>query len=124
MAQKKILVVDDAKLFQDIYKNKLMTEGFLVKTAGNGLEAIELSKKDRPDLILLDLNMPVMDGFKVLQAVKTDPALSSAHIIVLSSRGQPEEIEKAISLGADGYLVKATAKPNEVVQKVKETLRG
>lgn len=117
-----ILVVDDAKMFQDIYKVKLMPEGFKVVTASNGKEALTLLSGGTIDLVLLDLNMPVMDGFKVLQAVKSDPKLSSVFVIVLSSRGQPEEVEKAIALGADGYLVKSTAKPNEVVRKVKEML--
>ncbi len=119
-----ILVVDDEKMFQDIYKTKLIPEGFKVVTASNGKEAILILSGGEIDLILLDLNMPVMDGFKVLQAVKTDSKLSSIHVIVLSSRGQPEEVEKALNLGADGYLVKSTAKPKEVVEKVKEILSG
>ncbi len=122
MPQNKILVVDDAEMFQNIYRSKLMSEGFQVTIANNGMEAIKILSEEKPDLILLDLNMPVMDGFKVLQAVKSDPKLSSIHIIVLSSRGQPDEIEKAVNLGADGYLIKATTKPNEVVGKVKEVL--
>jgi|Deesub1362A_J573_1020465.scaffolds.fasta_scaffold17614_2 CheY-like chemotaxis protein len=124
MAQKKILLVDDAKIFQDIYKNLLMPEGYIVKVAGNGMEALKLAISEKPDLILLDLNMPVMDGFKVLEAVKSNPELSSIHIIVLSSRGVPAEIEKAVNLGADSYLVKATAKPKEVIAKIKSILES
>ncbi|MEK7307779.1 MAG: response regulator, partial [Nitrospirota bacterium] len=74
------------------------------------------------DLVLLDLTMPLMDGFKVLQAIKENPKLSSIIVIVFSSRGQPEEIEKAVNLGADGYLIKSTTPPNEVVKKVREVL--
>lgn len=124
MAQKKILIVDDAKIFQDIYKNLLMPEGYIVKVASNGMEALKLVVSEKPDLILLDLNMPVMDGFKVLEAVKSNPELSSIHIIVLSSRGVPAEIEKAVNLGADSYLVKATAKPKEVIAKIKSILES
>lgn len=124
MAQKNVLIVDDAKLFQDIYKNLLMPEGYIVKVAGNGMEALKLAISEKPDLILLDLNMPVMDGFKVLKAVKSNPELSSIHIIVLSSRGIPAEIEKAVNLGADSYLVKATAKPKEVIAKIKSILEN
>ncbi len=120
MPQNKILIVDDKKMFQNIYKSKLLSEGCQVKTAGNGTEAIKISL----DLVLLDLNMLVMDGFKVLAAIKLMPKFSSICVIVLSSRGQPEEIEKAVSLGANGYLVKATTTPNEVVKKVKETLES
>ncbi len=120
---KKILVVDDAKIFQDIYKNLLIPEGYSVKVASNGMEALKMIKEDRPDLVLLDLNMPVMDGFKVLQAVKSDPETSSVKVVVLTSRGIPDEIEKAHNLGADSYLVKATAKPKEVIQKIKDMLK-
>ncbi len=126
MPQKnKILFVDDTKMLRDIYKSKLMSEGYQVKTADNGVEAIKVLTEDKewkPDLILLDLIMPVMDGFKVLQAVKTNPDFSSIPVIVFSSRGQPEEIEKAINLGADGYLIKTTTTPNVVIKKVKEAL--
>lgn len=123
--QNKILFVDDTKMFQSIYKSKLMSEGYQVKTADNGLEAIKVlteSKEWKPDIILLDLIMPVMDGFKVLQTVKTNPDFSSIPVIVFSSRGQAEEIEKAVNLGADGYLIKTTTTPNDVVKKVKEIL--
>lgn len=122
MPKNKVLVVDDEKMFQDIYKIKLLSEGFQVKSASNGAEAIKLLMEEPPDIVLLDLNMPVMDGFKVLQTVKADAKLSPIHVIVLSSRGNPEEIEKALNLGADGYLIKSTTKPNEVIKKVKEVL--
>ncbi len=122
MTQNKILVVDDEKLFQSIYKSKLLSEGYQVKTAGDGTEAIKILLEETFDLILLDLNMPVMDGFKVLSAIKSMPKLAQLRVIVFSSRGQPEEIEKAVNLGANGYLVKATTTPNEVVEKVRETL--
>ncbi len=124
MPKNKILVVDDEKMFQDIYKNKLMSEGFLVRTASNGTEAIKILLEGTLGLVLLDLNMPIMDGFKVLQAIKPNPKLSLICVIVFSSRGQPEEIEKAVSLGANGYLIKTTTIPNEVVKKVKETLES
>ena len=118
----KILFVDDNKMFQSIYKGKLMSEGFQVTTADNGIEALKVLAEGKPYLILLDLNMPEMDGFKVLQAVKANPELSSVHVIVFSARGQSEEIEKAVNLGADGYLIKTTTTPNDVVKKIKEIL--
>ncbi|MBI4698461.1 MAG: response regulator [Nitrospirae bacterium] len=118
----KILFVDDTKMFQSIYKNKLLAEGFQVKTADNGIEAIKCLSEETPDLILLDLNMPVMDGFKVLSSVKTNPALSSIPIIVFSARGEYDQVDKALNLGADDFLVKTTTTPNEVVKKVKKIL--
>lgn len=122
MAKVKILLVDDTKMVQQIYKNKLMLDGFQVVTADNGMEAIKILSEEKPNLILLDLTMPVMDGYKVLQVIKTDPNLSLTPVIILSARGQPEEIEKALNLGADAYLVKTTTKPHDVVAKVKEVL--
>ena len=124
MTKNKILVVDDTKMYQTIYKTKLMSEGFEVKIAGNGAEAIRILSGEAFDLVLLDLTMPLMDGFKVLQAIKENPKLSSTPVVVFSSRGQPQEIEKAVNLGADGYLVKSTTPPNEVVKKVRDLLGG
>lgn len=122
MVKARILLIDDTKMIQQIYKNKLMLEGFYVRTADNGMEAIKILSEERPDLVLLDLTMPVMDGYKVLQVIKTNLKLSSIPVIIFSGKGQPEEIEKALSLGADGYLVKATTKPQDVVAHVKEML--
>jgi DNA-binding response OmpR family regulator len=66
--------------------------------------------------------MPVMDGFKVLQVIKTDPRLSNIPVLVFSARGQPEEVEKALNLGAAGYIVKATTKPNEVIEQIRKVI--
>ena len=70
----KILLVEDSKVIQQMYRNKLLLEEFTVVTADNGMEAIKVLSQEKPDLILLDLMMPVMDGYKVLQVVKTDPS--------------------------------------------------
>jgi CheY-like chemotaxis protein len=118
----KILLVEDSKTVQQMYKNKLTFEQFHVLTADNGMEAIKILSQEKPDLILLDLMMPVMDGYKVLQVVKTDPKLSDIPVLVFSARGQPEELEKALNLGADGYIVKATTKPNEVIEQIRKAI--
>jgi CheY-like chemotaxis protein len=118
----KVLLVEDSAAIQQIYRNKLALEQFQVTIAGNGMEAIKLLSQDRPDIILLDLMMPVMDGYKVLQVVKTDPKLKQIPVLVFSAKGQSEEVEKAIGLGAAGYIVKATTKPNEVVERIRQTL--
>ena len=95
----KILLVEDSKVIQQMYRNKLLLEEFTVVTADNGMEAIKSLSQEKPDLILLDLMMPVMDGYKVLQVVKTDPKLSGIPVLVFSAKGQPEEIERALNLG-------------------------
>jgi CheY-like chemotaxis protein len=105
-----------------MYRSKLTIEQFTVQTADNGMEAIKLLSQEKPDVVLLDLMLPVMDGFKVLQVIKTDPKLSDIPVLVFSARGQPEEIEKAMSLGAAGYIIKATTKPNEVIEQIRKVL--
>ncbi|MEW6570179.1 MAG: response regulator [Nitrospirota bacterium] len=116
----KVLLVDDSQIVQQMYKNKLTLEQFNVITADNGMEAIKMLSTEVPDIILLDLMMPVMDGYKVLQVVKTDPRLSHLPVVVFSAKGQSEEVEKALSLGAAGFIVKATTRPNEVVEQIKK----
>lgn len=118
----KILLVEDSKVIQQMYKNKLTIEQFNVITADNGIEAIKILSQEKPDIILLDLMMPIMDGYKVLQVIKTDPRLSNIPVLVFSAKGQPEEVEKSLNLGAAGYIVKATTKPNEVVEQIRKVL--
>jgi DNA-binding response OmpR family regulator len=118
----KILLVEDSKAVQQMYRNKLTIEQFQVTAADNGMEAIKALKDMKPDIILLDLMMPIMDGYKVLQVVKTDPDTKRIPVLVFSAKGQPEEVEKALNLGATGYIVKATTKPNEVIDKIRAVL--
>ena len=118
----KILLVEDSKAIQQMYKNKLTIEQFNVITADNGIEAIKILSQEKPDIILLDLMMPIMDGYKVLQIIKTDPRLSNIPVLVFSAKGQPEEVEKSLNLGAAGYIVKATTKPKEVVEQIRKVL--
>ncbi len=117
-----VLLVEDSKAIQQMYRNKLMMDQFAVVTADNGMEAIRALSISKPDIILLDLMMPVMDGYKVLQVVKTDEKLKDIPVLVFSAKGQSEEIEKALSLGAAGYIVKSITKPNEVVEKLRAAL--
>ena len=117
-----VLLVEDSKAIQQMYRNKLMMEQYAVVTADNGMEAIRALSLSKPDIILLDLMMPIMDGYKVLQVVKTDPKLKDIPVLVFSAKGQSDEIERALSLGAAGYIVKSITKPNEVVEKIRATL--
>lgn len=118
----KILLVEDSKVVQQMYRSKLILEHFTVLTADNGMEAFKILSQEVPDIILLDLMMPVMDGYKVLQVIKTDPRLLNIPVLVFSARGQPEEVEKALNLGAAGYIIKATTKPNEVIEQIRKVL--
>lgn len=116
------MLVEDSKTIQQLYRNMFTFEQFHVLTADNGVDAIKVLSQERPDAILLDLMMPIMDGYKVLQVVKADPKLSRIPVIVFSTKGQTEEVEKALSLGASGYVVKATTKPKEVVERIKAVI--
>ena len=118
----KVLLVDDTDFYLRAYKNKLTPEGYLVTTAANGVEALKYLTQDVPDIILLDLMMPVMDGFKVLQAAKADARLQNVPVIIFSAKGATEEIEQAIKLGATDYLIKSTTTPNKVLDKIRQVL--
>ncbi len=119
----KILLVDDTEFYQKMYKTKLLTEGYLVMTANNGLEAIKAIAAEKPDMILLDLMMPVMDGFKVLQSIKMNNLLKDIPVVVFSAKGNTDEISKAIAAGASDFLVKATSTPNKVVEKINQIMK-
>lgn len=118
----KVLLVEDSPSIMALYRNMLTIEQFQVTAAANGMEAIKALSLVRPDIVLLDLMMPIMDGYKVLQVIKTDPKLSRIPVLVFSAKGQPEEVEKAITLGAAGYVIKATTKPKEVIDKIRAIL--
>ena len=118
----RILLVDDTEFYRKTYVNKLSTEGYLVTTSTNGVEALKALIQDKPDLILLDLVMPILDGFKVLASIKADPNLASIPVVVFSAKGATDEITKAISAGASSFLIKASTTPNKVVEKIKQVL--
>lgn len=121
--KEKVLIVDDTEFYQKAYQNKLLSAGYITSVANNGVEALKALTTDKPDLILLDLMMPIMDGFKVLQTVKANPNLQNIPVIVFSAKGASEEISKALQAGANDFLVKATTTPNKVVEKIKEVLQ-
>lgn len=118
----KVLLVDDTEFYLKTYRIKLLSDGYEVSSATNGIEALKEIKTNKPDIILLDLMMPIMDGFKVLQRVKADPLLNSIPVIVLSAKGDMDEVAKAMEAGASDFLVKATTTPNKVVEKIKIVL--
>ena len=104
---KKILIIEDEILLSDLLKMNLKEAGFEVETAYDGKEGLEKAKSFLPDLILLDLIMPVLDGYQVLQEIQKDPVLEKIPVIVLSNLGQEEEIARAKRLGAKDFVVKA-----------------
>ena len=120
----KILIVEDEEVLIRALKDNLESEGCAVETATNGDEAMERIRKQRPNLILLDLLMPKRDGFYVLEEVKKNPEWRLIPVIVLSNLGGDAEIKKALEMGADDYFVKSQHPIEEVIEKVKEYLEG
>lgn len=102
-----ILVVEDDRFFQKFYSHKLEEEGFRVDTADNGEIGLKIAREGKPDIILLDLVMPIKDGFDFLAAREKDEVLKKIPVLVFSTLGQEQDIDKAKSLGATGYVNKS-----------------
>lgn len=114
----KILLIDDDKFLLDMYAIKFNEKGYTIEVALGSEEALKkLAGGFVPDVILLDLIMPGMDGFGFLEKIKKENIAPNARVVILSNQGQDSDIEKARSLGADGYIVKASSIPSEVVEK-------
>lgn len=121
---KKILLVEDDQTISWLYKTKLEVDGYIVVTADNGVDAIKLAKQEKPDLVLLDVIIPQLDGFTVLEELKKDETTKNAPVIMLTNLGTDEDREKGKSLGAVDYLVKANMTPQEVSEAVKKFLNN
>jgi twitching motility two-component system response regulator PilH len=115
-----ILVAEDDPLYTNIYINKLSKEGYEVISVNNGADALKQTKERKPDLIILDLVMPVMNGFETLQALKTDEETKNTKVLVVTNLGQDSDIAKAKGLGAEEYFVKANLSITDLMAKVNE----
>lgn len=118
----KILLVEDDAFLLNMYADKFRAEDFEVFVSDNGAEAVELAKQKIPDVILLDVILPKMDGFEVLTELKKDPTTKGIPVILLTNLSQKDEVKKGLELGAKDFLIKAHFMPNEVVEKVKGVL--
>ena len=118
----KILLVEDDKMLADMYITKFSKEGLEVMRADDGEKGLAMIKEQRPDLVLLDIIMPKLDGFAVLKEIKNDKELTDTHVLLLTNLGQSEDVDKGKKLGADDYFIKANHTPAEIVEKVKYIL--
>lgn len=114
---KKALLVEDDVFMLGLLAEKLKKGGFEVVTAQDGNECLQKLGDELPDLILLDIVMPNMDGFQILEKLRGDARLSLIPVIVLSNLGQKDEILKALDLGARDYIIKANTTTGEIVEK-------
>lgn len=120
---KEILIVDDDSFLLDMYSLKFTQKGFDAKTASGTLEALEMLRGGmKPEIMVVDLVMPAMDGFEFLGVVRDEGLAPGALVIILSNLGEQEDIDRGLGLGAAGYIIKASATPSEVVEKVQEVL--
>jgi putative two-component system response regulator len=116
---KKILIVDDDSFLLDMYAMKFIKSNFDVSTALSPEIAIEQLRHGLvPDIILLDIMMPKMDGFELFRKIKEENLSPNSLVIFLSNKGQPSDVTEAESLGAAGYIIKASTTPGEVIEKV------
>lgn len=122
--KKTILLVEDDSFVSDIYQTKIGKEGFEVVSAENGLEAMKKLEAGIPDLILLDIVMPYMDGIETLKKIKEKEEWKKIPVILLTNLSEKEKIEEALGLGADDYLIKSHFTPSEVISKVNMVLKN
>jgi len=119
---KKILLVEDDQFLIEIYSKKLAENEFFVEVVSNGEEVLAKAKEKKPDLIILDIVLPQVDGWEILHQIKQDPELKNTKVIILSNLGQKEEVERGIESGAEKYLIKAHFTPSQVVEEVKKII--
>ena len=117
-----ILLVEDDVFLSGIYQKKFEMEGYKVTAVDNGEKVLPEAKKKMPDIILLDILLPKMDGFTILSKLKEDEGLKNIPVILLTNLGQKDDVEKGLQMGAVDYLIKAHFKPSEVVDKIKTVL--
>ena len=117
-----LLLVEDDPLLVTMYQTKFSAEGFQVFTATDGEAGLQLAKDQKPDIIVLDIMMPKLDGIEVLRAIRQDALLKDIPVLMLSNLSELAKQKEAMELGAKEFLVKANLTPTEVVSKIKQHL--
>lgn len=119
---KKVLVVDDEVFIRKMIEVRLKAAGLTVIEAENGVSALDKAVSERPDLIIMDVMMPKMDGFEVCEAIRSDPRIADTPILMLTARGQMVDIQRAMALGIIEYITKPFS-PRELAEKVLKILK-
>lgn len=123
LSKQSIIVVEDESFLSKVLAERLEDEGFgHIDVAGNGEEALVMIKQHNPDIVLLDMILPKMNGFEVLEVLQADPKLKKIPVLVLSNLGQDQDIEQAKKLGARDYIVKSNFSLQKVVEKIMSIL--
>jgi DNA-binding response OmpR family regulator len=121
--KKKILIVDDDGSLRNVLKDKISQEGFTALTAGDGEEGLKIGIKEKPDLILLDVIMPKINGIKMLKKLREDEWGKHVPVLLLSNDDDPEHIRETLKDNATDYLIKSDWELEDIIKKIKETLR-
>jgi DNA-binding response OmpR family regulator len=119
---KKIIFIEDEPHLQEELAASLAEQGYEVHNAYDGEAGLEMVRKEKPDLVVLDLILPKKDGFTVLEEIKADPDTKDVPVLVLSNLETTENVERAIRLGAASYLVKPNYEISYITKKIKEVL--
>jgi DNA-binding response OmpR family regulator len=117
-----ILILEDQKGFRRVYRDVLEKDGYNVLEANDGEAGWDIIYNKKPDLILLDLGLPVMDGFQVLEKLKRSEQTKDIPVIVFSALGEPTDVQRAMQMGASDYTVKGFYTPRQVLSKIKDIL--
>ena len=117
--KKRLFLIEDDPFLGDVVTQKLRDERYDVSLVRDGAEGLRQFQLQEPDLVLLDIILPTMNGYEVLEARQKDPVLVSIPVIIISNSGQPVEIDRALALGVKDYLIKAQLDPQEVFEKVR-----
>lgn len=120
---KTILFIEDESVLQKTFRDVLEKEGYKIITALDGEVGLRLVKEKKPNLILLDLVLPKMNGFEVLKELKKNKETKDIPVIILTNLERSEDVDRALELGATTYLVKANYELKEVVEKIKKTIK-
>lgn len=124
MNKNKILIIEDEATLRNSMSKFLIEEKFEVILAADGESGLQLAKKEKPGLILLDIILPKKDGFEILTELKQDEALKNIPTVLLTNLESPEDIERAFALGVKTYLIKSNYRLEDIVKKIKEVLEA
>ena len=119
---KKVMWVEDDLFLSSLISKKFSTEGCELQFAKTGQEALDALKKDKPDILLLDIMLPGVDGFEVLRQIKADPTTKDIPVILFSNLNQEQDVEKGLKLGASRFIIKATVALDDIIKEVGEVL--
>lgn len=119
---RKILLIEDEMRLHGMFESLFSAEGFRLISAYDGQSGLKLAEEIGPDMILLDLILPIKDGFETLRELKNNPRLAKIPVIVLTNLEGKQDMEKVFSMGARAYIVKANSSLREILEKVKKTL--